>query len=67
VVWQSKRALLLALHCTQAKKAQAAATVIKRRSDKMTKEELEAQLFILFGQQQHWHFTQIQVGVLLRD
>lgn len=29
----------------------------------MTKEELEAQLFILFGQQPHWHFTQIQVCV----
>lgn len=44
----------------QAKKAQVGTTTTKRR-DKMTKEELEAQLFVLFGQQQHWHFTQIQV------
>jgi hypothetical protein len=48
--------LLLAQH----KKAQAEAPSAKR-SDKMSKEDLEAAITSLFIQQQHWHFTQIQV------
>jgi hypothetical protein len=35
--------------------------VTTRKHEKLTKDELEERLFNLFGQQAHWHFTQIQV------
>lgn len=38
-----------------------AASVKPRKREKMSKDELEEELFTLFGEQQHWHFTQIQV------
>jgi hypothetical protein len=48
----------------QNKKAQTGAPSAKRR-DKMSKEDLEAAITSLFIQQQHWHFTQIQVRTRL--
>lgn len=44
----------------QKKKVQAASAAIKRV--KMSKDELESELFNLFAMQQYWHFTQLQVG-----
>jgi hypothetical protein len=40
---------------------QAASAAIKRV--KMSKDELESELFNLFAMQQYWHFTQLQVGL----
>lgn len=44
-------------------KAAVAGTANKKR-EKLSKDELEEQLFNLFAQQQHWHFTQLQVRLV---
>ncbi len=49
----------ICFYSQQKKKVQAASTSKKR--EKMTRDEMESELFNLFAQQQHWHFTQLQV------